>query len=172
MQETLHNPETTQGRPKRSPITIPVATVAILALVAIVWLLFQPSQSRRSSPALDAAKLKMSAAEQEYKKKIEVGNLALSRAENFLHQEVTILNGEVFNGGAEPVSDLLLTTIFSDDMNQIVLRETRGVLGTPERSLAAGERRAFEISFDYVPNSWNMQSPVVRVEYLHLPAHK
>ena len=115
---------------------------------------------------------RMTPAEHEYRKNIEVGNLSLSRAENFLHQEVTILNGEVYNGGAEPVSSLRLTTEFFDDLNQVVLRETRSVLGTPELALTAGERRAFEISFEHIPNSWNMQKPVVHVEYLQLPPHK
>jgi len=65
-----------------------------------------------------------------------------------------------------------LTTEFSDDMNQIVLRETRGVLGSPKGALAPGERRAFEISFDHVPNSWNMRAPGVRVSYLKLPSQE
>jgi len=114
----------------------------------------------------------MSPFEQEYSKKIEVGKLTMSRAENFLHQEVTTLTGELYNGGTEPVLGLALTTEFVDDMNQIVLRESRMVLGSPAAPLAPGERRAFEISFDHVPNSWNMQTPAVRVSHLQLPARK
>jgi len=114
----------------------------------------------------------MSPAEQQYVENIQIGNITVSRAENFLHQEVTTVSGEVYNGGNESVSGLRLITQFSDDMNQVVLRETRDVTGAPERPLAAGERRAFEISFEHVPSSWNMQQPSVRVSYLHLPGHK
>jgi len=114
----------------------------------------------------------MSPTEQQYVENIQIGNITLSRAENFLHQEVTTVSGELYNGGNESVSGLRLTTQFSDDMNQVVLRETRDVSGTPERPLAAGERRAFEISFEHVPSSWNMQQPSVRVSYLRLPAQK
>ena len=51
---------------------------------------------------------------------------------------------------------------------QVVLREARGILGTPPAALAPGERRSFEISFDHVPPSWNMQLPAVRVTSLRL----
>ena len=82
------------------------------------------------------------------------------------------MTGEVFNGGSQKVSGLRITIEFSNDMNQVVLRETRGVLGTPETPLVPGERRVFEISFDHIPNSWNMQQPAVHVEYLQLPSSK
>ena len=114
----------------------------------------------------------MSPGEQQYVENIQIGSITLSRAENFLHQEVTTVSGEVYNGGNESVSGLRLTTQFSDDMNQVVLRETRDASGPPDRPLAAGERRTFEISFEHVPSSWNMQQPSVRVSYLHLPSHK
>jgi len=53
-------------------------------------------------------------------------------------------------------------------MNQIVLKETRGVLSSTEQPLAPNERRSFEISFDHVPNSWNMQQPSVVATSLQL----
>jgi hypothetical protein len=131
-----------------------------------------PVPNKDSSAQLTAANPTMNPAEQEYAKKLEVGNIALSRAENFLHQEITIVNGEVYNGGSEAVLGLRVTLEFADDMNQVVLRETRGVLGTPEHPLSPGERRAFEISFEHVPPSWNMQQPSVHVASLRLPGHK
>jgi hypothetical protein len=57
-------------------------------------------------------------------------------------------------------------------MNQIVLRETRKVLGSPEAALSPGERRNFEISFEHIPNSWNMQAPTVRIARLQLNPQK
>ena len=172
MEETLHTLERPPGKPKGSPVAVAIAAAAILVVAAAAWFLMQPPKSRKAAATMNTANLKMNPAEQDYARKIEVANLALSRAENFLHQEVTILNGEVYNGGSEPVSGLRLTTEFSDDMNQIVLRETRDVLGTPESPLRAGERRAFEISFEHVPYSWNMQKPVVRVAYLQFTSIK
>ena len=170
MQPILESPEPQKVKRGISPVTILVSAVAVLAVCACLWFLFAPMPTLKTGSS--RANLNMSPAEQEYLKKIQVGNIALSRAENFLHQEVTTVSGEVYNAGSESVSGLRLTTEFSDDMNQVVLRETRGLPGAPELPLAPGERRGFEISFEHVPTSWNMQQPAVRPSYLQLPAHK
>jgi hypothetical protein len=172
MQERFENPETPESKPKISPITIGMGIAVAVAILLSLWFLFEPFHGGKSVKMKDTVVLKMSPVEQEYAKKIEIGNIAMSRAENFLHQEVTTLSGELFNSGTEPVLNVILTTEFSDDMNQIVLRETRKVLGTPSAALAPGERRAFEISFEHVPNSWNMHAPSVRVAHLQLSSHK
>jgi hypothetical protein len=169
MEETLQNPETGDGK-KPSSRTIALSALVAVAVVASFWLVFEPFHKGRGR--LQNANLPMNATEQEYLKKIEIGNIALSRAENFLHQEVTILSGEVANGGSEPVAVLRVTTEFADDLNQIILRETRDVLASTDAALAPGERRSFEISFDHVPNSWNMQQPSVRIAYVQLSSRK
>lgn len=171
METPLESPELQEGKGRTSPTTIIMTIVALIAVCAGLWLLL--GTSPRNTPSQPTAvNAPMNPAEEEYAKKLQVGNIAMSRAENFLHQEVTIVNGEVFNGGAEPVAALRLTMEFADDMNQIVLRETRAVLGAPEQPLSPGERRAFEISVEHVPDSWNMRQPTVRVSYLQLSAHK
>ena len=167
MEATFRGPGTPNRKPGISPLTIVVAAVAILAVGTTLWFLFQPGKPTRKS-----VNLKMNPVEEEYAKKIEIGNIALSRVENFLHQEVTVLSGEVFNGGTAPVSSLRLTTEFFDELNQVVLRETRGIFGAAEPPLAPGERRAFEISFEHVPATWNRQQPAVRVSYLQLGSRK
>jgi hypothetical protein len=164
--------ETFESKLKISPMTIGMGVAATAAILLTFWFLSESFRSGKSVTMKQTVVLKMSPAEQEYAKKIEIGNIAMSRAENFLHQEVTTLSGELLNNGSEPVLRLILTTEFSDDMHQIVLRETRKVLGPPSPALAPGERRAFEISFDHVPNSWNMHSPTVRVAHLQLSADK
>jgi hypothetical protein len=172
MQETFENPEPPESKPKTSPVTVGMGVVVAVAILTSLWFLFEPLQSRKPTTLRENVIVNMNSAEQEYAKKIEVGNIAMSRAENFLHQEVTTLTGELYNSGPEPVLALTLTTEFSDDMNQIVLRETRKVLEPPGAALAPGERRAFEISFDHVPNSWNMQAPAVRISHLQLASQK
>lgn len=172
MQETFQDQEPQESKPKSSPVTMGIAVALVAAILLSLWLLFEPLKSQKRATLTDTLDLNMSSAEQEYSKKIEIGNITLSRAENFLHQEVTTLTGEVHNGGTEPVAGLRLTAEFSDEMNQVVLRESRKVLGTPEMELAPGERRAFEISFEHIPDAWNMQAPAMRVSYLQLPSRK
>jgi hypothetical protein len=172
MQDSFEHPEIPANKPKASPLTVGMGIVVVVAILLSLWFLFEPLQNRKSTALQETVVLKTSPAEQEYANKIEIGSISMSRAENFLHQEVTTLSAELFNRGTEPVLSLSLITEFSDDMNQIVLRETRSVLGTPEIPLAPGERRAFEISFDHVPNAWNMQAPLVRVSRLRLAPKK
>jgi hypothetical protein len=57
-------------------------------------------------------------------------------------------------------------------MDQVALRETRGILGSPAVPLGPGQERKFDISFDRVPSSWNMQPPVLRVAHLLLVPRK
>ena len=172
MPEILTRPQLPEDKPKTSVITLLIAAVVVLAIAGSLWFLFAPLQTRTEHGGQGTAATKMSDAEQEYAKNLRFGNIALSRAENFLHQEVTTLNGEVVNGGTRPVQGLFVTMEFVDDLNQVVLRETRGVLGTPPVALAPGERREFEISFEHVPGSWNRLQPSLRVASLQIPAGK
>jgi hypothetical protein len=48
-------------------------------------------------------------------------------------------------------------------MKQIVLRETRPILFGVTATLPPGKSAHFEVSFDHVPSSWNMQLPTVQV---------
>jgi hypothetical protein len=170
MQDTFEDPGIPEPKTKLSPLTIGIAAVALVVVVLSVWFLFEPLQ--KTSGLQQAAPTKMTPAGQQYAKNIEVANLAMSRAENFLHQEVTTLTGEIHNAGTEPVSALSLTTEFSDDMHQIVLRESRRVVETPRAPLAPGERRSFEISFEHIPISWNMQLPAVTISELQFATSK
>jgi FlaG/FlaF family flagellin (archaellin) len=172
METTTQNQEPEQAGRKGSPVRGVLVAIALLLAGGIFWYLLSSGPTQNAPAGTTTANLSMSAAEQEYGKNIQIANIALSRAENFLHQEVTTVNGEVYNAGGEAVSGLRLTIQFADDMNQMVLRETREVGGAPEGPLAPGEHRTFEIAFEHVPASWNMQQPSVRVSYLHLTGHK
>jgi hypothetical protein len=172
MDTTLQNPEPGEIGRRGSLIKGILLALVLLAIGALGWFLFSSGPTQNTPVGSTAANLQMSPAEQDYAKNIQIANIALSRAENFLHQEVTTVSGEVFNAGNEAVSGLRLTLQFADEMNQVVLRETREVGGAPEGPLAPGEHRTFEISFEHVPSSWNMQQPSIHVSYLHLAAHK
>jgi len=171
MQSALQNPEKPEKEERRSPGTPIIAGVVVLSIGLSLWFLFHgptagPPTYQRT------VNLKMAPAEQAYLKNIRIEGIALSRAENFIRQEVTILSGEVVNDGPENIQLLSLTVEFADSMNQIALREARSVLKAPSAALSPGERRPFEISFDHVPSSWNMQQPYVRASYLQFSRRK
>jgi len=125
----------------------------------------QPSGTKRHLTAA-GAQLLFGPAEQAYASQIHIESITMNRVENFLNQEVTTLSGEVVNTGDRSLQGLELTVEFSDELRQTVLRESRSVLDPPP--LAAGARRDFEISFEHVPDSWNLQQPSVTVTALRL----
>jgi hypothetical protein len=111
-------------------------------------------------------------AEQAYAPQIHIENIAMSRVQNFLNQEVTVLAGQVVNSGDRSLQGIELTVVFSDTLNQVVLRESRSVLDPGALPLAPGEHRDFEISFEHLPSSWNMQQPVVAVTAMNMVSSK
>jgi hypothetical protein len=138
-----------------------ILSVAIL-LVAGVFYFWSGHASGPAAPPAPV-RLPFGPAEQAYSPKIDIQNISLSRAENFLHQEVTVLSGDLTNHGERSLTGLELTIEFFDELHQVVLRESRQVLSVPSQALAPGEHRSFEISFEHIPSSWNMQAPLLRI---------
>ena len=167
MQEILQNqPDPEQRKPL--PLNILLGALVVIAIALSFWFAFRGPAGSSSRSAQSGISVPMSPAEQAYAKNIQIENIALSRAENFIHQEVTILNADTVNAGQQSVAGLTVTVEFFDDLHQVVLRETRSVLGSPSSALSPGQRRTISISFDRVPPSWNLQQPSVQVTYLQL----
>jgi len=170
MQEILQNqPDPEQRKPL--PLNILLGALVVIAIALAFWFAFKSPQGSSSRNTLSNMSVPMSPSEQAYAKSIQIENIALSRAENFIHQEVTILNADAVNAGPLNVAGLGVTVEFFDDLHQVVLRESRSVLASPA-TLAPGQRRSFTVSFDRVPASWNLQQPSVRVTYLQLATLK
>jgi hypothetical protein len=138
-----------------------LAAAALLVLVPALY--FLPGRQSPPGAAPRGARLAFGPAEQAYAREIHVDNIAMSRAENFLNQEITSLSGDLINGGERSLRGVEVTIDFSDQLDQIALREPRSVLTPGSMPLAAGQRRSFEVSFEHIPASWNMQQPVLRV---------
>jgi hypothetical protein len=172
MAEPRHSTEQQQQPAGHLRVTLVLAAIVVFVIAASLWFLFKPTPAPQPGTLQLVVTPRMSDSEKDYAQNLRVENIAMSRAENFLHQEVTVLNAEVVNAGPQAIAALELSVEFSDEMNQVVLREARGVFGTPPAALVPGERRSFEISFDHVPPSWNMQLPAVSVTTLQLAKAK
>jgi hypothetical protein len=151
-----------EQQPDRGPFSFALLVAAAAVVIVLAGFYLWPG---RQSPSRGSQEIHppFGPAERAYASKIEIENVALSRAANFLDQEVTILTGELVNTGGRALRDVELTVEFYDDMNQIALRESRLILNSGSPLLAPGERRSFEVSFEHIPTSWNMQQPAVRV---------
>jgi hypothetical protein len=151
------------SQPDRGRFNFALILAAAAVLVIVGALYFLPGRQSPPGAAPPGTHFAFAAAEQAYASRMRIENIALSRAENFLHQEITTLNGELVNDGDRIVRGVEVTIEFSDELNQIALREARPVLTPGSPSLIAGARRAFEVSFEHIPASWNMQQPAVRI---------
>ena len=171
MQQILHNQPDPDPK-KQLPIIPILGFLVLVAIAPVLWIALRAPEAGPSRTAVLGLSAKMSPEEKAYAKSIHIENIVLSRAENFIHQEVTILDADAVNAGQQSVAGLAVTVEFFDDMHQVVLRETRGVLGTPPAVLAPGQKRSFSISFDCIPASWNLQQPSVRLTYLQLATVK
>jgi hypothetical protein len=140
-----------------------IALTTLFGLAALYLLFFRGPVP---TPSTLKQQLPFGAAEQAYAAKMQVGNFAMSEAENFLHQKVKYLDGDVKNTGERTLAGIEVIIEFRDDMNQIALRENRPILGGASTELAPGATAHFQVSFDHVPVSWNMQMPTVQVSGL------
>lgn len=151
----------------RKPLMLLIAAAVLAGGIYFIFF-----HSSAVSPIPSVPRLPFGPEEQGYAAKLEFTNLAMSRAENFLHQEVTILSGDVTNDGDRFVRGVDVTVTFQDEMQQIVLRETRPVFGPNAAPLEPGKSTHFDISFDHVPPSWNVQVPSVHVAGLEFAGTK
>jgi hypothetical protein len=151
----------TQSRPGPSRLLYFAVAGAAVLVAALIFLWPGPGQG--PAPAVRRTRLPFGTAEQAYAPKIRIESLEMSRAENFLHQEVTTLSGSLENTGERALGNVELTVEFSDELPQVILRESRAVFPATAGPLPPGQRRKFEISFEHIPADWNMQQPAVRV---------
>ncbi len=154
-----------QQKKSRIPGPFLAGIVVVVLLVGGFVLL-----TRHTQPAESAAEQRrpMTATEQAYAKQIRFLDLKMSRAANFLNQEVTFVFGSVANDGARVIREVEVTVEFRDPFNQVVLRDTRPVLGPRTLPLAPGQRREFQFGFEHVPADWNRRYPSIRITGLLL----
>lgn len=145
----------------------PFVAGAVIMVFLFAAFYFALSHSEQPSPVAQKT-LAFGAAEQAYIVEIKFENLSLSAFENMLHQKVTYLNGEVTNSGPRTIRAADVTVEFYDSANNVVLRDTRRIIGGAIRPLASGEKQAIQIGFESIPASWNGQFPAMRISGLDL----
>jgi len=160
------DPEKTQQEMRGSATRrVALSLVVILAGVGVYFILYRSPQRAATQRT---ARLEFGPQERAYAPNVHLGNFAMKQAENFLNQEVKIVEGDVLNAGDRTVLALDATIEFRDGLDQIALRETRPLLSGFPEGLKPGQVAHFEVSFDSVPNSWNYQMPLVIVSGMKL----
>jgi hypothetical protein len=148
-----------QGAGKTRRVVVLAIIIVFLLLGFFLW----RASTKKVQPASTGSQDVQGPEERAYVSKVGVDHIEISRAENFLHQEVTTISGEITNGGDRSLASVELTIEFFDDLNQIAQRETRSLFGPPGPPIPPGDHREFEVSFDHISSSWNMRQPVIKV---------
>jgi hypothetical protein len=146
--------------------------VAFLAGLVIVGLLVGGAVllSRFSSPAgpEKVKPLPMGPSEQNYAPQIHFLEPKMSRAANFLNQEVTYIFGTIENDGNRRVRQIEITLEFHDPFGQVILRDAQRLFPPNAEPLAPGERHDFQVPYESIPAQWNNVYPSIRVTGLAL----
>ncbi len=150
---------------KRFRVSLAAGAGFVLIVLAALFVL---TRQTRAPGAGAVERLPFGQEEQAYAARIHFLGLQMSRAANMLNQEVTYITGQVSNDGVRTIREVEVTLEFRDQFNQVVLRETRPLLGARARPLGGGERRGFQVSLEYVPEAWNQQYPSIQVTGLQL----
>jgi hypothetical protein len=152
---------------RRLPVALIGGTVAGLFLLAGILYLGRPGMQSLAPPVPDRLP-PPGAIEKEYIANVQFSQLGMSRAANFLGQEVTYLDGVVTNAGSRRVRAIEIVLDFRDLMGQTVMRETIRPLGRRAPPLAPGSSREFRLAFEHVPVMWNQAVPDIEVTGLLL----
>jgi len=157
-----------QSAGKARRLVVLAVSIVFLLLAFFLW----RESSKKGQPAEMGSQNALGADERAYISKVGVDHVEISRAENFLHQEVTTISGEITNGSDRSLASVELTIEFYDDLNQIAQRETRNLFGPPGPPIPPGDHREFEVSFEHISSAWNMRQPVIKVTAMQFALSK
>ncbi len=141
--------------------------VAFLAGLVIVALLIGGAVllSRYSMPAgpQPVKPLPMGSSEISYAPQIHFLEPKMSRAANFLNQEVTFVFGTLENGGNRKIKQIEITLEFHDPFGQVVQRDAERLFMPNEDPLPPGQQRDFQVGYEHISALWNNAYPSIRV---------
>jgi hypothetical protein len=150
--------------------------LALVAGVVIVFVVFGAvalmSKSVHVAAPAPQAPMAFGAAEQAYAAHIHYSDIKLAKSSNLLNQQFTYINGTVTNDGDRTVNRLAMTVTFNDDLanKEAVLTDTETIIGesATDQPLPPHQQRAFSVTIEKYPETWNQQDPVFKTTGLVL----
>ena len=144
----------------RLPIAflIGIAIVGLLVGAAVLY-----SHFAAAGPEEVEKPLPMGSEEQAYAPQIHFLEPKMSRAANFLNQEVTYVFCTVENSGNRKVQNIEITLEFHDPFNQVVLRDKQRLFLPTAPPFMPGQQRDVQIPYEHISAEWNNVFPTIKV---------
>ncbi len=138
-----------------------IVIVALLVGAAVLYSKYaKPAESEDDKPVPSGP------AEMEYAPQIHFLEPKMSRAANFLNQEVTYVFCTVENGGDRKVHQIEITIEFHDPFNQVILRDKQRLFLSTAVPFLPGQQRDVQIPYEHIPAQWNNVFPSIVVSGL------
>lgn len=142
------------------PILIGIAVVVVLALAIAFAMRTPPKSPAQAHP---------------YAANVQLSNIKMSAAQNFVGATVTYIDGTLTNTGDKTVTHAVAHVIFRDGVNQVaqaedvslrVLQTGGPYLDAADLSaspLGPGQSKPFRLTFEHVSGQWNQNYPELKV---------
>jgi hypothetical protein len=141
----------TVGDRRISPVFVVIAAITVAIIAVAGWFL--------SRPAPEPALVVPSPEAKAYLGNLQLKDVSLKAAENFMQQRVVYIDGSITNSGPRTITRIDVYCIFSDVNGREVYRERVPVVQGAPGAFPSNQTRTFELPFDNLPDSWNQALP-------------
>lgn len=158
----LIQPSPGMQEPDHSRRFILVAIAVVVGLVLVAALLLR-------APVKTAPKIPSYAA------KLQISDIKMSQAQNFVGASVTYIDGNIANIGDKIVTHTMVRVTFRDSYGQVAqiedvpikLLQTSGpypdTVDLAAAPLTSGQNKPFRLIFEHVSEQWNQASPELKI---------
>ena len=156
--------EPSPATPKDDSNWRPIALGVVLVVVVVGLIAFLTRSAPKSAAPLDP-----------YAASLQLSDLKMSAAENFVGASVTYLDGTITNAGAKTVTHAIVRLGFKDSLGQITQTEDLPVrilqtagpypdtVDLNAASLGPGQNKPFRLTLEHVSDSWNREYPELKI---------
>ncbi|MFZ0593615.1 MAG: FxLYD domain-containing protein [Bryobacteraceae bacterium] len=154
-------PSSSPDKPRVSYVPIAIGAATLVLLIGVYIYLSRPHETGQTEE-------QASADAKAYVNNLELSDVRLQAAENFMQQQVVEVDGKITNRGDRPLNAVDVYCLFYGVNGQMVHRERVPIVRAKGKPLNPGATREFRLPFDTLPPNWNQTMPhlvVARIEF-------
>ncbi len=162
----MQEPFSTPQKPESHGEWIPLAIGAGVILIVLAGVFFlSRHRNENAGPPPEAP----------YASNLQISELAMSQAQNFVGAQVTYLQGKIANSGSRTVNEIVVEAVFRNSLGEVVGRESQPAMIVEQRPgyedavslkqhpLQPNENQPFRLTFEHISADWNQGLPELRV---------